>query len=240
MLQTSRVALPGPVEMHLQQTADFFDNVMDFARDDLIGFRRPIAMTFALLTPFVAISAYGVGTILPFAQIMASYLVVAAAGFYLVGRREWPKIAREFVERSDDKRRAAGDLKCGFGELSTLTLRRAPRFYEHAHGVLVFADAGEFKTLFLSIDADDDDPRWQQYLNGRLNHQIWSWMRLPVSRELVKFEVSGKQSSRIPPALPIRSVDAWEAIHVAFGEPLDGAVIHRPFNTVIETVDTLL
>ena len=51
MLSTTRVNFPVVVENRLRTAGDFIDNIMEFARDDLVGFRRPIAATFALATP---------------------------------------------------------------------------------------------------------------------------------------------------------------------------------------------
>ena len=240
MYKTAQVALPAAVEDRLKNSSEFFDNVMDFAREDLIGFKRPIAATFALLTPMVAALAFYTVGLVPFAEIMASYLTVAGAGIYLVGRREWPGLVDEFAERTHEKRRAIGDLKCGFGEMSVLKLARAPRFYEYDNGVLVFADAGDFKTLFFSIERDPTDLRWGLYLDGALTRRIWRWMRLPVSRELVKFETGAGRLPGAAPAKKINSIEVWEAINVAFGEPLDGALIHRPFDEIVEMTDAML
>ncbi|MCA8894776.1 MAG: hypothetical protein KDA48_05925, partial [Amphiplicatus sp.] len=56
MLSTTRVNFPVVVENRLRTAGDFIDNIMEFARDDLVGFRRPIAATFALATPlFLAV-----------------------------------------------------------------------------------------------------------------------------------------------------------------------------------------
>ena len=61
MLNTARVALPPPVEVRLKNASEFVDNVTDFARDDLIAFRRPLAATFAFTAPvlvaFIGMSA---------------------------------------------------------------------------------------------------------------------------------------------------------------------------------------
>ncbi|MCA8889564.1 MAG: hypothetical protein KDA46_12080 [Parvularculaceae bacterium] len=241
MLNTDRVAIPTPVESKLRQSAEFVDNIMDFAREDLIGFKRPLAATFAFTAPIVMAFAYSAGGFVPFLQTCASYLLVAFAGLYLVGRNSWPEIVEEFEEKSIQKRRAVADLRCGFGEAAFLNLSRAPRYFEHDNGVLVFADAGDFKTLFFAIENDADDPRWDLYVNGELDRRVWRWLRLPVSRELVKFgtEASKLARSRFDPRF-IKSVDAWEAINVSLGEPLDGSIIHRPFDEVVEGVEHML
>ncbi|MFN3960090.1 MAG: hypothetical protein ACK4NP_09280 [Parvularculaceae bacterium] len=240
MLSTDRVAIPAPVEVRLKQSAQFVDNVMDFAREDLIGFKRPLAATFAFTAPLVMAFAYYAGGPEQLLRIGLSYLVVTGLGLYLVGRREWPGLVAEFEEKSIEKRRAAADLKCGFGESSFLNLSRPPHFFEHENGVIVLADAGDFKTLFFSIDRDHRDERWNAYINGELDRRVWRWLRLPVSREIVKFSTEASKLPRTDkdPAR-IRSVDAWEAINVALGEPLDGAVIHRPLNEVVDTVSRL-
>ncbi len=241
MLNTDRVAIPGPVEVRLKKSAQFVDNIMDFAREDLIGFKRPLAATFAFTAPLVMAFVYQAGGLAHLLQVTASYLIVGGGGLYLVGRQAWPGLVNEFEARSLQKRRAAADLKCGFSELSFLNLSRAPRYFEHQHGVLVFADAGDFKTLFFSIENGGGDERWNLYINGELDRRVWRWLRLPVSREIVKFST---EASKLPTVNTdpqvIRSIDAWEAIHVGLGEPLDGAIIHRPFDEVVESVERML
>ena len=245
MLNTDRVAIPAPVEVRLKKSAQFVDNIMDFAREDLIGFKRPLAATFAFTAPLVMAVVYQAGGLTHLLQVGASYLIVGFGGLYLVGRQAWPEIVDKFETRSIEKRRAIADLKCGFGELSFLNLTRAPRYFEHDNGVLVFADAGDFRTLFFSIDNSvrkgGRDERWDQYINGELDRRVWRWLRLPVSRDIVKFST---EASKLPTVHSdpqrIRSVDAWEAINVSLGEPLDGAIIHRPFDEVVESVERML
>jgi hypothetical protein len=222
MLSTDRVAIPAPVEVRLKQSAQFVDNVMDFAREDLIGFKRPLAATFAFTAPLVMAFAHYAGGPEQLLRIGLSYLVVTGLGLYLVGSHA---------------RSSAADLKCGFGESSFLNLSRPPHYFEHENGVIVLADAGDFKTLFFSIERDHRDERWNAYINGELDRRVWRWLRLPVSRDIVKFSTEASKLPRTDkdPAR-IRSVDAWEAINVALGEPLDGAVIHRPLNEVVDTV----
>lgn len=241
MLNTDRVAIPAPVEVRLKRSAQFVENIMDFAREDLIGFKRPLAATFAFSAPLLMAFVYQVGGLENLLRVGASYAVVAFAGLYLVGRNAWPKIVDEFEQRTLEKRRAIADLKCGFSELSFLNLSRAPRFFEHENGVLVFADAGDFRTLFFTIDKDARDERWNLYVNGEFERRVWRWLRLPVSRDIVKFTT---EASKIPGVQTdpkrIRSVDAWEAVNVALGEPLDGAIIHRPFDEIVEMVERLI
>jgi hypothetical protein len=125
--------------------------------------------------------------------------------------------------------------------LSFLNLARAPRYFEHENGVLVFADAGDFKTLFFTIENDNRDDRWNLYINGELDRRVWRWLRLPVSRDIVKFTTEASKLPRVvKEAQRIRSIDAWEAINTSLGEPLDGAVIHRPFDEVVDAVERML
>jgi hypothetical protein len=240
MLSIARVELPSQVEVRLKTATDLVDNVMEFARDDLIGFKRPLAAVFAFSAPVVIAFAFQSGGWRPALEIGALYAVGAAIGLLIVGRRIWPALVSEFETRAAAKRRAIADLKCGFGEASFLNHSRPPRFIEHDHGVLAFADAGDFRTLFLSIDRDDADPRWSLYAAGEMHRRVWRWMRLPVSRELVKFSCEGTKLSQPSKPFRVRSIDAWEAIHAALGEPLDGAIIHRPFDEVVDVVDRLV
>ncbi len=240
MLNTDRVAIPAPVEIRLKRSAGFVDNVMDFAREDLIGFRRPLAAAFAFTAPFVMAFAFYAGGLENTLKIGLSYIIVTGVGLYLVGSREWPELVAQFEQKSIEKRRAAADLKCGFGESSFLNLARAPHYFEHENGVIVLADAGDFKTLFFTIDRDPRDDRWNAYVNGDLDRRVWRWLRLPVSRDIVKFSTEASKLSRTAPdPTRIRSVDAWEAVNLALGEPMDGAVIHRPFDEVVDMVSRL-
>ncbi|MDZ7627466.1 MAG: hypothetical protein U5J99_03530 [Parvularculaceae bacterium] len=240
MLNTDRVAIPAPVEVRLKRSAQFVDNVMDFAREDLVGFKRPLAATFAFTAPLVMAFAFYAGGLEQLLKVGLSYVSVTAFGLYIVGSNAWPSLVAEFEEKTIEKRRAAADLKCGFGESSFLNLSRAPHYFEHENGVLILADAGDFKTLFFGIDRDHRDDRWNAYINGELDRRVWRWLRLPVSRDIVKFST---EASKLPRSAPdptrIRSVDAWEAINTALGEPLDGAVIHRPFDEVVDMVSRL-
>ena len=195
MLNTDRVAIPAPVEVRLKRSAQFVDNIMDFAREDLIGFKRPLAATFAFTAPLVMAFVYHAGGLVYMLQIGASYLIVGLGGLYLVGREAWPKIVDEFEARTIEKRRALADLKCGFSELSFLNLSRAPRYFEHENGVIIFADAGDFRTLFFTIENSDRDDRWNLYINGEFDRRVWRWLRLPVSRDIVKFSTEASKLS---------------------------------------------
>lgn len=240
MLTTARVAIPAPVEARLKTAADYSDNVNDYAREDLIGFRRPMAAAFALVAPVALALIYGSAG--PVAALQWGGLIgaIVVAGLVVIGRREWPQIVLRFQHCATAKRKAIADLRCGFGEASYLSNGRAPRFFEYDHGVLVLADAGDLKTLFFSISNDGTDPRWPLYQKGDLERRVWRWLRLPMSREVVKFSAEGSKLAGSGDALVIESIDAWEAINVALGEPLDGAVIHRPFSELADTVERAL
>lgn len=240
MLSTARVDIPAPVTARLRNAASFSDNVNQFAREDLIGFKRPIAAAFAVIAPVALAFVYqGAGFV---ATVQAGVLILAivVGGVYYAGRQEWPDIVAAFQARSVEKRKAVADLRCGFGESSFLSNGRSPRFFEHEHGVLALADAGDLKTLFFDISNDGTDPRWELYVSGELNRRIWRWLRLPVSREVVKFTTEGSKLAQRSKAPVIGSIEAWEAINVALGEPLDGALIHRPFDELTETVAHLV
>ncbi len=240
MLSTARVSIPVPVAARLKTTAAFNDNVNDYAREDLIGFRRPIAAAFALIAPVAVAFVYQGAGLVPALQVGLIITLIVGVGVYLVGKQEWPNIVAEFQSHATAKKKAVADLRCGFGESSFLSNGRAPRFFEHEHGVLVLADAGDLKTLFFDVANDGEDPRWALYENGEMNRRVWRWLRLPVSRELVKFSAEGSKLNQRGAAPRISSIDAWEAVNVALGEPLDGAVIHRNFDELVETVERLV
>ena len=240
MLSTARVSIPVPVAARLKSSAEFNDNVNDYAREDLIGFKRPLAAAFALIAPVAVAFVYQGAGLIPALQVGLVISFIVGAGVYLVGKQEWPNIVAEFQSHAMAKKKAVADLRCGFGESSFLSNGRAPRFFEHEHGVLVLADAGDLKTLFFDVSGDGDDPRWALYENGEMNRRVWRWLRLPVSRELVKFSAEGSKLNQRGAAPRIDSIDAWEAVNIALGEPLDGAVIHRSFDELVESVERLV
>lgn len=240
MLSTARVSIPVPVASRLKSNAGFNDNVNEFAREDLIGFKRPIAAAFAVIAPIAVAFAYQSSGFAGAAQVGIVILAIVCTGIYFIGRAEWPNIVAEFQAHSDAKKKAVADLRCGFGESSFLSNGRSPQFFEHDHGVLVLADAGDLKTLFFDISNDGSDPRWALYESGEMNRRVWRWLRLPVSREIVKFSTEGSKLTQRPSAPKIRSIDAWEAINLSLGEPLDGAVIHRSFDELKESAERLV
>ena len=212
----------------------------DYAREDLVGFSRPISAAFALTAPLALAFVYHSAGLAAAAQWGLAMLALIAAGLFYIGRHEWPNIIAKFQAHATAKRKAVADLRCGFGESSFLSNGRAPQFFAYEHGVLVLADAGDLKTLFFHISNDGIDPRWELYIAGELHRRVWRWLRLPVSREVVKFSTEGSKLARIGDAPVIESIDAWEAVNVALGEPLDGALIHRPFDELVETVERLV
>ncbi|MEO1251017.1 MAG: hypothetical protein AAFW81_01570 [Pseudomonadota bacterium] len=240
MLSTARVSIPAPVSARLKSNAAFHDNVNDLAREDLIGFNRPIAAAFAVISPVAIALVYQGAGFDAALQLSVVIFAIVGVGLYLVGRAEWPGIVAKFEAKTDAKKKAAADLRCGFGESSFLSNGRSPHFIEHEHGVLVLADAGDLKTLFFDISNAGDDQRWELYAGGELNRRIWRWLRLPVSREIVKFTTEGSRLNERPKLPKIASIDAWEAVNVALGEPLDGAIIHRPFDELVDTVERLV
>lgn len=240
MLTTARVDIPAPVVARLKHAADYSDNVNDYAREDLIGFKRPIAATFALLAPLVLAFNYYTAGLMATVQVAGMMIVLVAGGLVVIGRQEWPNIVAEFQGCVMAKRKAIADLRCGFGESSFLSNGRAPAFYEHANGVLVLADAGDLKTLFFDVSKDGSDPRWELYQSGEMRRRVWRWLRLPVSREVVKFSTEGARLARVSDAPMIPSVEAWEAINVALGEPMDGAIIHRSFDEIVDDIKRLM
>lgn len=240
MLSTARVDIPAPVSARLRSAASFSDSVNEYAREDLIGFRRPIAAAFAVIAPVALAFVYQSAGFIATVEAGGLIIAIVGGGVYYAGRREWPSIVAAFQERSLEKRKAVADLRCGFGESSFLSNGRCPRFFEYEHGVLALADAGDLKTLFFDISNDESDPRWELYVSGELYRRVWRWLRLPVSREVVKFTTEGSKLAQKARTPRIDSIEAWEAINVALGEPLDGALIHRPFDELVETIERLV
>ncbi len=240
MLTTSRTTLPDPIATRLKIAAEFVDDLSQFARDNLLGFKRPIATTFALVAPVLFALVYYTFDLPTVSKLALFFCIIAFAGIYLVARISWPTVVEEFQIQSVARRQAIADLRCGFGESSHLNLSQAPRFYEHANGLLVLADAGEWRTIFFSIDSAGEDPRWAFYLNGDLDRRVWKWVRLPVSHEVVAFSSVGTKLPQTEHMRTISSIDAWEAVNLALGEPIDGSVIHLPFDEAVEVAESRL
>jgi hypothetical protein len=240
MLTTARVDIPAQIAARLKVTADYSDNVNDYAREDLIGFKRPIAAAFALVMPFAVVFAYEADGPWFAIQLAGAIIALVAGGLFVIGRQEWPNIVEEFQTSVMAKKKAIADLRCGFGESSFLSNGRAPKFFLHDHGVLVLADAGDLKTLFFDISNDGTDPRWELYESGEICRRVWRWLRLPVSREVVKFSTEGARLARIGEPPRIQSIEAWEAINVSLGEPMDGAIIHESFDEVVDNVQRMM
>ena len=240
MLRSKRIDIPATVEVRLKNAAGFVDNMMDYAREDLVGFQRPLAATFAFTAPVVVAYFYILGGLEPAIKIASSYGVIAGAGLYLIGREKWPELLATYEDKSFEKHQAKADLKCGFTESSILEMSQPPKFLEFDHGVLALADAGDFKTLFFSITKDNADPRWRAYRRGELKRRVWRWTRLPVSREIISFSALGSPVARVVPPSRISSIEAWESVNVWLGEPEDGAIIHQPFQKVATIVEQLL
>ena len=56
----------------------------------------------------------------------------------------------------------------------------------------------------------------------------------------MKFTTEGARLARVSDAPVIPSIEAWEAINVSLGEPMDGAIIHRPFDEIVDDVNRLM
>ena len=198
MLTTARVELPVSIAARLGEASNFVDNVNDYAREDLIGFRRPVAAAFALVAPVAFALAFLSTGLVGLLQISVTLIVFETAALVYVGISEWPRIVADFQTGAEVKKMAVADLRCGFGESSFLSNGRSPRFFEYEYGVLILADAGDLKTLFFCVSNDGSDPRWELYQSGELNRGVWRWLRLPVSREVVKFSTEGTKLAREP------------------------------------------
>ncbi|MEM9169663.1 MAG: hypothetical protein AAGC56_08400 [Pseudomonadota bacterium] len=240
MLRSERTAIPQSVEARLQRLAAFSKSPTDFARDDLVGFRRPLAAVFALTAPIIAAFVFHTAGIGPTVKTAALYTAYVAIGLVIVGRLEWPRLLEAYEEREAAKKRANADLKCGFSQVNHLRQTRAPMFVEYDHGVLVLADAGDLRTLFFSIPADDRDPRWERYRGGDLHRRDWRWSRLPVSGEIYRFSTLGPMIERPRGIWRVSSIDEWEALHVSFRDPQDGDLLPFAFDDLAERVSQMV
>jgi hypothetical protein len=138
------------------------------------------------------------------------------------------------------RRQAREDLRAGAGTRIALRLTRVPLFFEHAGGVIVFADAGTGKAIYFDIASDADDPRWFLYLNGDLQRTDWSWLRLAGSGTLTDFGTQGVQLGLLGAPTQLELPAAWDAICLALGDPRDGDVIDMPRDEIERTIERLL
>lgn len=240
MLTVARIELPKSVASRLQAEADFSESFAEFARENLVGFRRPAATAVALIGPIVIAFVYMASGPL---SALVTALVFSSAAAVVLGIAAWINwggIVSDYAARQKARRRAADDLRAGFGEEIALPLAKAPKFYEHEHGVIVLAPAGPWKTIFFDVPGFEGDSRWYLYLNGDLHRRHWRWLRLPTSGAVAQFEATGERLARIGDTPYVEAPEAWEAVQAALGEPEDGAIIPYTFEDAVGLVEARL
>ena len=240
MLTTETVALPDDVARSLRTEAAFAETWNTFLREHLAGFRQPVAATAALVGPVLVAFTYAMADFVAMREVAATFGLTAAMfvlGAWYVNRHE---IRAAFARHTDAAQRAKRDLKAGQAEAMDLDLRAQPVFYEHEHGVVVLADAGQGRTLYFDVDGDGFDPRWFLYVNGDLHRRRWSWLRLTGSGCVRALRAEGVRLTAGAETPYVTAPDAWEAVSLALGEPQDGDLVDMPFGEVVRTVDRLL
>lgn len=240
MLITEQVELPDSVRVRLREQAAFSDSFHRFTRERLLGFGYPVAAAAGLLAPIVVAFAYASSDLATTVQVTSVFGFTAALfllGGWILNREA---LGEAYEGLTEARRTARGALKAGVGQELSLRTPAPAHFYEHTYGVAVFADAGDGRTIFFDIEADTDDPRWFLYLNGDLHREQWSWIRLPGSGAVVSFLASGPRRTSHDPVLPPATLDAWDAVSLALGDPADGDIISMPFREVKATIARLL
>lgn len=240
MLSVAEIDLPPAVRDKLRERAAFSDSFGRFTRLRLLGFNQPVAATIAFLAPIVIAFGYAaadVHTAIEVALVFAFACALMLLGAWIANRT----FLRDAYDQATHARKSArADLKIGKGTEMALTIKTPALFYENAEGVVVFADAGDNRTVFFDVRADRADPRWFLYLNGDLHREKWSWIRLASSGEVFGFSAAGHR--RIPLGQPpyVEATEAWDSIALALGDPADGDLIDMPLSEVERTISRLL
>ena len=240
MLTSNTIPLPDEQVRFLRSQAAFSESWNTFLREHLSGFRQPVAATAALVGPVLIAFSYAVADFVTMREVALTFGLTTAMfllGAWYVNRRD---IRAAFVRHTAAAQAAKRDLKAGAAEATELDLRAQPAFYEHEHGVVVLADAGQGRTLYFDVDGDGFDPRWFLYVNGDLHRRRWSWLRLGGTGAIRALRAEGVRLADVPDTPYVTAPDAWEAVSLALGEPQDGDVIDMPFGEVRRTVDRLL
>lgn len=240
MLTVAQIELPPSIRERLRERAAFADSFERFTRINILGFNQPVAAAAGLAAPLVIGVAYAAGDIWTTIQVTGVFFFATALllfGTWVVNRT----VLREaYAAATEARKHAKADLKAGKGEEMALTIKTPALFYENADGVVVFADAGENRTVFFDIQADREDPRWFLYLNGDLHRERWSWVRLSKSREVFGFSAAGHVCSTPGQPRYVEAAEGWDAIALALGDPSDGDIIDMPLREVEHTISRLL
>lgn len=240
MLTAATIVLPPEIRDRLRERAAFAQSFGDFVVDRLLGFGQPVAAAAALLGPLTISFAYLAAdffSMIEAATVFGSATVLILGAAYISNRQ---RIRDDYLRRAEARRQARDDLRAGAGTQVSLRLGRPPICLEHSGGVVVFADAGRGKTVFLDIPSDQDDPRWFRYLNGDLGRLEWSWLRLGGSGAVTAFETAGPLVSALGPPMTLDLPAGWDAISLALGDPRDGDVIDMPRDEIERTMERLL
>ena len=145
-----------------------------------------------------------------------------------------------YVRQTRARKEAKADLRAGFGQSVSLTMKSQPVFYEHEHGVICLADSGDGRTVYFDVDSFENDPRWFLYINGDMHRVQWSWIKLMGSGAVADFKATGQRLAKIGDTPYVEAPDAWEAISIALGEPQDGDIIDKQLVEVVNTISRLL
>lgn len=240
MLKRSKIDLPPVLRKRLQEEAEFSETFSDFTGENLVGFRQPAAIAVAVIAPVLFAFVYYATDFFTLLNVATTFTVSATMlilGGWYVNRHG---IRAAYLRHVRARKNAKIDLKAGTGEATSLTMKVQPVFYEHEHGVICIADAGDGKTLYFDVDSLENDPRWFLYVNGDMHREDWSWIRLAGSLAVAEFKAAGKRLSKIGDTPYVEAPDAWEAIAVALGEPQDGDIITIPFEEAQATIARLL
>ena len=240
MLTVAQIDLPMNTKKRLQEEAAFADSFSSFTRENIIGFRQPVAMAVSLILPVMGAFVYSVGGLASISQIAVPFGLSTTCfllGGWYVNRRA---IRDAYIRRTRARRDAKANLRAGVGEHTKLDLKHTPIFYEHEHGVICLADSGDGRTIYFDVDSLEQDPRWFLYINGDMHRSLWTWIRLMGSGTVSNFEARGQRLAKIGDTPYVEAPDAWEAISIALNEPQDGDVIDQPLSDVQDTISRLI
>lgn len=240
MLTIAEIDLPPSARERLRERAAFTDSFERFTRLNILGFNQPVAACAGLMIPLVIAVAYAASDFWTTLQVTSVFLFATSLllfGTWIVNRTF---LRRAYDQATEARKQAKADLKVGRGDEMALTIKTPALFFENADGVVVFADAGDDRTVFFNIHADREDPRWFLYLNGDLHRERWSWIRLAKSREVFGFSAAGHVRTEPGHPLYVEAPEGWDAIALALGDPADGDLIDMPLHEVERTISRLL
>lgn len=240
MLSVTPIDLPSPVLEELRARAAYPQSFLGYVQSSLASLEQPVALAAALVGPVLVAMAFLVGgtiLMLKTAAIILSMALMLFLGAYLLRQDDLAWSYEQTAEIGDVARAA---LRSGRGDSVTLSLTAEPCFVAHPDGLIVIAKAADARAVYFDLENGYPDARWHLWTEDHPIQTEWQWIRPEGASAVLAFDTSG-------PVLPgprdyhhTDAPDAWEAVSLALGEPMDGDLIDMPFEEARATVLRLL